>query len=68
MNVEYRQYFFDLRGRILSGQKHPDVTTIVWKWGRWQHQVDYSSFKRNKLIPKKSSLQNSDGDVKVEHI
>ena len=20
MNVEYRQYFFDLRGRILSGQ------------------------------------------------
>ena len=103
MNVEYRQYFFDLRGRILSGQismddaekeaepkmremtvkggmtdhyqknldggegkehdgrwrmaeelrkKHPDVTTIVWKWGRWQHQVDYSPFRHNKLILK----------------
>lgn len=31
-------------------QQHPDVTKIVWKWGRWQHQVDYSRFKANKLI------------------
>lgn len=30
-------------------EQHPDVTTITWKWGRWQHQVDYSSFKRNAL-------------------
>lgn len=29
--------------------QHPDVTTIKWKWGRWQHQVDYSRFKRNRL-------------------
>lgn len=29
--------------------QHPDVTTITWKWGRWQHQVDYSGFKRNAL-------------------
>jgi hypothetical protein len=29
--------------------KHPDVTTIVWKWGRWQHQVDYRPFRRNRL-------------------
>ena len=32
----------------LVGQ-HPDVTTIKQKWGRWQHVVDYSGFKRNKL-------------------
>ena len=25
-------------------RQHPDVTKIVWKWGRWQHQVDYSKF------------------------
>jgi hypothetical protein len=31
-------------------QQHPDVTTIKWKWGRWQHEVDYSQFKTNKLI------------------
>ncbi len=28
-------------------QKHPDVTTFVYRWGRWQHQVDYSRFKTN---------------------
>jgi hypothetical protein len=30
-------------------RQHPDVTKIVRKWGRWQHQVDYRRFKRNKL-------------------
>lgn len=31
-------------------EQHPDVTTIAWKWGRWQHQVDYRPFKANRLI------------------
>lgn len=31
-------------------QKHPDVTTITRKWGRWQHQVDYRPFKGNTLV------------------
>lgn len=30
-------------------QKHPDVVKVVRKWGRWQHQVDYRSFKKNRL-------------------
>ena len=34
-------------------EKHPDVTKITRKWGRWQHQVDYRQFKKNKLIRKK---------------
>lgn len=41
-------------GRLKMAQelqaKHPDVTTITWKWGRWQHQVDYRPFKKNRLI------------------
>lgn len=40
-------------GRLLMAQslmrQHPDVAKVVHKWGRWQHQVDYSSFKLNKL-------------------
>jgi hypothetical protein len=32
--------------------KHPDVTKITRKWGRWQHQVDYRPFKNNRLIKK----------------
>lgn len=43
-------------------RKHPKLVRVVWKWGRWHHQVNYSFFKRNKLkrkpdviIPKKSN-------------
>lgn len=28
---------------------HPDVSRMVWKFGRWHHHVDYSDFKANKL-------------------
>lgn len=31
---------------------HPDVTSIYWRWGRWQHLVDYRKFKLNQLKPK----------------
>lgn len=30
-------------------RQHPDVVKVVRKWGRWQHQVDYRRFKKNKL-------------------
>jgi hypothetical protein len=44
-------------GRLLMAQslqhQHPDVTKIVWKWNRWQHEVDYTPFKSNKPILKK---------------
>jgi len=29
---------------------HPDVSRIVWRFGRWHHYVDYKPFKKNKLI------------------
>lgn len=28
---------------------HPDVATMVWRYKRWHHYVDYSSFKKNQL-------------------
>lgn len=41
-------------GRLKMAQelqaRHPDVTKIVWKWGRWQHEVDYSRFRNNRPI------------------
>ncbi len=47
-------------GRLKMAQslvdQHPDVTKIIWRWGRWQHHVDYTPFKRNKLIPKKGLI------------
>ena len=36
-------------GRLLMAEslkeQHPIITRITRKWGRWQHQVDYSHFK-----------------------
>lgn len=32
--------------------QHPDIVKVTRKWGRWQHHVDYSGFKKNKLILK----------------
>lgn len=28
---------------------HPDVSRVVWRYGRWHHYVDYSPFKGNEL-------------------
>ena len=29
---------------------HPDCASVVWRFNRWHHHVDYSKFKANKLI------------------
>lgn len=39
---------------------HPDVTRVVHKFGRWHHHVDYSKFKRLKLI-QRNDLKLSEG-------
>jgi len=31
-------------------EQHPDCVKIVWKFNRWHHHVNYSKFKRNRLI------------------
>ena len=31
-------------------KQHPDIVQVKRRWGRWQHVVDYSRFKHNKLI------------------
>ncbi len=30
-------------------EQHPDVVRLTWRWGRWQHLVDYKPFKKNRL-------------------
>ncbi len=47
----------DFDGRLEMAKslqkQHPDVVKIAWKWNRWQHQVDYTSFwRKNKLVLK----------------
>jgi hypothetical protein len=31
---------------------HPDISKLVWKFQRWHHHVDYTVFKKLKLIRK----------------
>jgi hypothetical protein len=31
-------------------RQHPDIVKVVWRYERWHHEVDYSRFKRNKLV------------------
>ncbi len=41
-------------GTLLKSQQlvayHPDVASVVWRFNRWHHHVDYRPFKENKLI------------------
>lgn len=33
-------------------REHPDVSRVVWKFGRHHHHVDYRPFKKNRLVRK----------------
>ncbi len=64
-------------GRLRMAQslrdQHPDVVGITRKWGRWQHQVDYRSFKQNRLIPRtdapiRGGVDNFGMKLKGDHL
>lgn len=47
------QEFYKGEGTLPKSQMladlHPDVATVVWRFNRWHHHVDYRPFKDNKL-------------------
>ena len=43
------------KSKMLVNQ-HPDVSSIVYKFNRWHHHVDYRSFRLNKLKLKKGII------------
>ncbi len=36
---------------------HPDVSQVVWRFGRWHHHVDYSRFKNNPALRLKKRVR-----------
>lgn len=50
--------FYDKEGTLPKSQMqvdvHPDVSKIMWRFNRIHHFVDYTPFKKTKLIKKKS--------------
>lgn len=61
--------FYDKEGTFpksrMQVKMHPDVSKLVWRYGRWHHYIDYRQFKKNKLKKKEgveiSSEQNEYG-------
>lgn len=59
--------FYKKEGTLPKSQMqvamHPDVSRLVWRFGRWHHHVDYSPFKKNRLILKSGiQLKNTSND------
>ena len=52
-------------------EQHPDVVDIVWKYGRYHHEVDYRPFQKNGLKLRKDVIidkgVNNYGMVLVDH-
>jgi hypothetical protein len=46
--------FYDNEGTLpkskMIADLHPDVASVVWRFNRWHHHVDYRRFDGNKLI------------------
>lgn len=52
-------------------RQHPDVVKVVWRYGRWHHEVNYDKFADNKLVYKDGYVKpknkiNNYGMVKVD--
>lgn len=58
---EFYAYEGTMNKSKLLAEMHPDVARVVRRFGRWHHYVDYSGFKKNKLI-RKSGLDIPKGN------
>ena len=64
--------FYNKEGTLpksqMQVQVHPDVSRLVWRYGRWHHHVDYSKFrKNNKLILKDNiKIQNKRNEYNLK--
>ena len=64
--------FYDKEGTwnksaMLAGE-HPDVAQVVWRYGRWHHHVDYSSFKNNMPILRNDAVVPSEDPYQMRLI
>jgi len=67
--------FYSKEGTLPKSQMlkdiYPDVTEVLWRYGRWHHYVDYSRFKKNRLEPVKELVVmsgNYEYGMKLEYV
>jgi len=55
----------DFDGRLEMAEslqkQHPDVTKVIWRWGRWQHHVNYKPFLKKNKLKLKSGIKIKQG-------
>jgi hypothetical protein len=60
MNGGNSKDFYSVEGTLAKSKMladaYPDVASVVWKFNRWHHHVDYSPFKNNPLNRKASFI------------
>jgi hypothetical protein len=49
MTTLYKEHGTLVKSEMLA-REHPDVTRVVWRFGRWHHHVDYSQWRNRPLI------------------
>jgi hypothetical protein len=47
---------------------HPDVTTVVRRFGRWQHHVDYSGFRNNEFIKRPDAADETNCEMELVNL
>jgi hypothetical protein len=47
-------------------EQHPDVAKVVRRYNRWHHEVDYSRFRRNRLIERTDRPEVADPEYGME--
>jgi hypothetical protein len=60
MNGGNSKDFYSVEGTLAKSKMladaYPNVASVVWKFNRWHHHVDYSPFKNNPLKRKASFI------------
>ena len=49
-------------------EQHPDVAKKVWRYERWHHEADYSSFRGNRLVLRDAFRVRDDAEYGMELI
>jgi hypothetical protein len=65
-NKDFYEKDGTLNKSIMQVKLHPDVSRLVWRFGRWHHYVDYDPFKNNKLIRKGGLIPKANDEYGME--
>lgn len=64
--------FYSSKGTLPKSEmlvrEHPDVATVVWRFGRWHHLVDYSAWRKGPLVPRADVAPPEEGSYPMRRV